>query len=192
MSDFTSLFEHYYKIDDVAEQAREARRIAWGCIENLLGSTVWSEILASDPAGWKEIEEEEYHSFDLDGIQVYARIDFAHSCGPPTIIDWKTGSPSPEDRRQLVLYALYSQFRWDWDPLKTRLIAAYLQPDLRVDEFTAEPDEIEAVRGEVKRSFDEMMELEPAFGPAKIDDFPKTEGAHICRWCRFQAACASG
>ena len=188
-SEITNLLEHYYKSPGISERAREAQQVAWKCVENLIESSLWNQITNASPSEWQVVEDESFPSFDLDGIRVYAKIDFAHSIGSPTIIDWKTGSPSPDDRKQLILYSLYAQSKWDWDPLDTRPTAAYLQPELTLDEFKAAPEEIEATKTEVKRSFDEMLELEPAFGPAKMEDFPLTEDATNCRWCRFQGIC---
>ena len=188
-SGITNLLEHYYKFPNVSERAREAQQVAWRCVENLVESSFWNEIVDSDLGKWQAIEGEGFPSFDIDGIQVYTKIDFAHSNGVPTIIDWKTGAQSGDDHRQLTLYSLYAQSKWDWDPHQTKLAAAYLQPELKIDEFTATDEEIESTRDEVKRSFGEMMELEPAFGPADIEDFPVTEDAANCQWCRFQGIC---
>jgi hypothetical protein len=188
-SSITSLLEHYYCFPNMNERAREAQRVAWDCVTNLIESDFWQEITSSDPKEWREIEEDGFPSFDLDGIQVYCTIDFAHSNDSPTIIDWKTGSPNPSDRKQLMLYSLYAQRKWDWNPAETKLAAVYLHPELTVDSFSPSEEEIEQVKSEVKESFDEMLELEPAFGPADIDKFPKTGSEFDCAWCRFQGIC---
>ncbi len=189
MHEFTSLFEHYYKTPNVVEQARDARRIAWTCLENLAGSDFWNRLTQSDPSAWIEIEDAEFHSFDLDGIQVYARPDFAQSGSSPTIVDWKTGEPSDQDRRQLVVYSLYARFRWDWDPLNTTLSAVYLHPDFHVHSFTPTADDIQAAKSLIKEGFERMLELEPTVGPAKMETFPMSRDLHRCRWCRFQEVC---
>jgi len=190
ISGITNLLEHYYGFPNTEQRVREARLVAWQCVENLMGSQIWAEIVSSDVEKWLEIDEEEgFQSFDLDGIQVYPKIDFSHSCGGPTIIDWKTGNPSEQDRKQLVLYSLYAQSKWEWDPVEVDLAAVYLQPEMRVERFRASTEELESVRDEVRRSFEEMMELEPAFGPAEIEKFPMTDDTKICGWCRFQGAC---
>lgn len=188
-SSITNLLEHFYGFPEVKERARDARDVAWRCVENLFASEFWQSIAASDPEGWREVESDGFPSFDLDGIMVYAGIDFAHSNGAPTIIDWKTGAPGSDDRDQLALYSLYAQSKWGWDPLETRLIAAYLQPEFSAEAFTPSAGDVEAVRDGVKSSFAAMLELEPAFGPAKIEDFPMTGEPHDCRWCRFQGVC---
>jgi len=189
MHEFASLFEHYYRTQDVAEQARDARRVAWSCLENLVASDFWSQVTHSDPSTWIEIEDAGFHSFDLDGIQVYARPDFARSGSPPMIADWKTGEPSDLDRRQLVVYSLYARHRWQWDPLRTALVAVYLHPDVTVDGFTPTDDELRDTEASIKNSFERMLELEPAVGPATMEDFPVTEDCFRCRRCRFQELC---
>lgn len=190
-SSITNLLEHYYRLPGTNERAREAQLSAWRSVENLLDSGFWRDIVQSDYSKWQEVESEGFPSFDLDGIQIYTRIDFAHSSGAPTIIDWKTGEPGPEDRKQLTLYSMYAHRKWEWDPSETRLAAVYLQPDLRIDVFSPTSDDIESLRAEVKQSFAEMMDVEPAYGPADIESFPMTEALSNCRWCRFQGVCSS-
>lgn len=189
LSEITSLLEHYHHFPNLNERAREAQQVAWKCVENLIGSEYWAEIAGSSPSGWIEIEEGDFPSFDLDGIKVYTKIDLAHSNGANTIIDWKTGAPNDADKDQLTLYSLYAQSKWDWDPSETTLAAVYLQPELQIKTFTPTPDELEAVREQVKESFARMMELEPAYGPADISGFPISENSSQCAWCRFQGIC---
>ncbi|MCE5323588.1 PD-(D/E)XK nuclease family protein [bacterium] len=189
-SSITSLLEHYYSFPNMNERAREAQQVAWACVTNLIESDFWREITSGDTKQWIEIEEESFPSFDMDGIQIYCTIDFAHSDGSPTIIDWKTGSQNPADRKQLILYSLYAQRKWDWEPLQTRLMAVYLYPELCIDSFSPTEDEIESTKKEVKESFGRMVALEPVFGPADIEQFPMSGGPSDCAWCRFQGICA--
>jgi hypothetical protein len=189
ISQITNLLEHYYRFPDTVERAKEAQQVAWHCIDNLIGSELWREIASSDNDNWKEIDDGAFPSFDLDGIKVYATIDFAYLGDKPTIIDWKTGTPSEQDRRQLTVYSLYAEWKWGWVPTQTRLAAVYLQPRLMVDDFSPSVQDVASVKQEVKDSFAEMLELEPAYGPANIDDFPLTEDTNHCRWCRFQGIC---
>lgn len=188
-SEIANLLEHYYQFPDVGEKAREARAVAWQCLANAMASDLWREIIGSDPKQWMEIDEDDFPSFDLDGIKIYTKIDFAHCNGTPTIIDWKTGASGEQDRSQLILYSLYAKSKWEWEPTETSLAAVYLYPDFRVDEFRPTADEVEAVKEETKSSFGEMMELEPAFGPANIESFPPTENKQYCPWCRFRGMC---
>ena len=188
-SEITNLLEHYYKFPNVADRAREARQVAWNCVENLFASSFWEQIAALSPSKWQEVEGENFPSFDLDGILVYAKIDFAYSGDVPTIVDWKTGAAGPGDRKQLMVYSMYAQSKWGWDPLESELAAVYLQPELEVVTFTPSREEIESVREEVKSSFNDLLNIEPAFGPAKIEDFPITDDTRNCLWCRFRGVC---
>ena len=189
MSSITNLLEHYYNFPDIGERARDARQAAWQCIENLFGSDTWREIAASDTKNWMEIDEDGFPSFELDGIHIYTKIDFAHCNGAPTIIDWKTGASSAQDRRQLILYSLYAKAKWEWEPTATDLAAIYLYPEFSIDTFRPNEDEIESVREEAKSSFAEMLALEPAYGPANIENFPMTDNRQYCPWCRFRGMC---
>ncbi|MCE5197801.1 MAG: PD-(D/E)XK nuclease family protein [Armatimonadota bacterium] len=188
-SEITSLLEHYYNFPNLNQRARDAQQVAWQCITNLIESDFWANIENSDPGEWREVEESHFPSFELEGIQVYTTIDFAHANGSPTIIDWKTGTPSEQDRRQLTLYSLYAQKRWEWDPLQTTLQAVYLQPELVVESFTPSLADLESVTEDVKASLNDMAELEPAYGPADIERFPMTQDTSNCAWCRFQGIC---
>lgn len=189
LSEITNLHEHYYSYPDIGDRAREARQVAWTCVENLLGSDIWREIAASDPKQWMEIDEDSFPSFDLEGIRIFTKIDFAHNNGSRTIIDWKTGSASAENRRQLALYSLYAQAKWEWQPEETDLAAVYLYPEFAVDLFRPTTDDVEAVKAEAKQSFEELLSLEPAYGPADIEAFPKTDDSRKCEWCRFRKIC---
>jgi hypothetical protein len=188
-NDIANLLEHYYQFPNARERAKEARDTGWQCIDNLLASDLWQAIARTDREGWREIDEDGFPSFDLDGILTYACIDFAYHDGTPTIIDWKTGRPAPDGRTQLTLYSLYAQSKWGWKPGQTRLVAAYLQPELVLQEFTPTAIDIEQTEETVKSSFAEMLELEPGFGPADMASFPVTEDTWNCRWCRFQGMC---
>jgi len=194
LSEITNLFEHYYNTcsqDVLKARARETRDVAWGCVDNLVRSELWRQIVSSDRSLWREVEADGFPSFDLDGILVYTRVDFAHECTAPTIVDWKTGRPSGQDRRQLALYSLYTQSKWGWDPTRTRLLAVYLWPELQVEEMAVAGEEVEALRDEVRRSYCEITSVEPASGPAKPDDFPPAEDPRECVACFFRAPCSA-
>ena len=189
VSEIANLLEHYYKFPDIGERAREARAVAWQCLENVMGTDLWREIVSSDPKQWMEIDEDDFPCFEIDGIKIYTKIDFAHCNGSPTIIDWKTGAAGEQDRSQLILYSLYAQSKWEWEPTETDLAAVYLYPEFRVDSFRPTADEVEAVKEEARQSFGEMVELEPAFGEADVESFPPTENKQYCPWCRFRGMC---
>lgn len=188
-ADITNLLEHYYMFPNLNERACDAQQIAWKCVENLVESDFWKDIAAGSPSNWMEIDDDSFPSFDLDGIKVYTKVDFAHSDGQNTIIDWKTGAPSGNDRLQLTLYSLYGQWQWGWSPMDTRLAAVYLQPELNVEIFSPTPEEIEVVKETVRSSFQQMMDLEPVFDAAQIEEFPISDDPSECSWCRFRGVC---
>lgn len=189
MNEFTRLLEHYYSFPDTDRRAVEARDVARDSVETAMKSGFWAELTATDPSKWIEIEEGQFSSFDVDGIQVYAKLDFASSGQTPTIIDWKTGRPDGQDRRQLVVYSMYARSKWGWEPERCRLVAAYLHPELDLLEFAPTEDDLEDVRREILASFEQMVELEPVHGPADVEKFPIADTAQNCGWCRFQGIC---
>ena len=187
----TNLLEHYYDMPEPENRIRRAREVAWTSVTNLLESELWTEI-TSEPAKWQTVDSDDFPHFDLEGIKVYATIDFAHTIGQPTIIDWKSGQPTAQSIRQLTLYSQYAQSAWGWDPFETRLRVAYLQPTLSVEERSPTQSDIDEVRKEAIDSFNKLAELEPPFGPADIDRFPIGEDPRNCAWCRFQGHCPGG
>ena len=189
MNEFTRLLEHYYDFPDTDTRALEARDVARASVENALKSDFWAGLISTDSSKWVEIEEGQFSSFDVDGIQVYAKLDFASSDQVPMIIDWKTGKPAEQDRRQLIVYSMYARARWEWEPERCRLVAAYLHPELDVVEFTPSSEDVEDARGEILASFGQMLELEPVHGPADIENFPVADTSQPCVWCRFQGIC---
>lgn len=188
-SDITNLLEHYYGFPDVKAQAKQVRDNGLLCIDNLFRSDLWNSIVNGDKDRWREIDEDGFPKFDLDGITVYARTDFAFVGDEPTIIDWKTGWPGECNRMQLTVYALYAQSQWGWKPEETRLVAAYLQPEIRLERFTPTPQDIEETEAMIRSSFAAMLEFEPAYGPADISRFPIRDLPDHCKWCRFQGFC---
>jgi len=191
MCEFTNLFEHYYKFPDAVERVREARLIARSSLDALTSSQLWSEIVSSGPSKWSYNDEDTFQSLDLDGIQVYTKIDFAHTNGIPTIIDWKTGEQTDQDREQLMVYALYAKSRWDWNPTQVQLSAVYLYPEFTTYSFTPEADDLLKIERLIKTSFEKMLRLESAHGPANIDLFPPTENTAFCQLCRFREICSA-
>lgn len=189
MSEFTSLLDHYYSFPSTDQQALEARDVARASVVNAMTSDFWAELTSTDPSKWIEIEEERFPSFDVDGIQVYARIDFASSDAVPMIVDWKTGRRDEEDRRQLIVYSMYARAKWGWEPESCRLVSAYLYPEFDLLESSPSAEDVEDVRREILASFEQMVELEPVHGPANIENFPVTDAVQYCGWCRFQGIC---
>ena len=195
-SEITSLIEHYYKVPNINERAREAQHAAWKSVENLFGSEFWRELSESDQASWTEIDEDAFQSFDLDGIQVYARIDFAASSGFGTdqgpgagyhrLEDW---GRIPARSRAAYDLQLIRPAQVGMGPAANLPCGCISLSRFSHGTFNPTPDDIEAARQEAKRSFDQMLELEPVFGPAPIEEFPMTHDPKHCAWCGFQGIC---
>lgn len=186
-----NLLEHYYKMPDPDSRIRHAREVAWKSLTNLLESELWPQI-TGEPAKWQTIDSDDFPHFDMNGIKIYATIDFAHTIDGNTIIDWKSGQPTEQSMRQLTLYSLYAQSAWGWDPLETKLKVAYLQPQLQIDERFPTPSDIESVKQEALASFNQLADLEPPYGKADPETFPMGNDPTHCVWCRFQGHCPGG
>jgi hypothetical protein len=109
----------------------------------------------------------------------------------PTIIDWKTGREDEDDAQQLVLYTIYAEEKWGWNPLTTRLQSVYLSPEeVRIETFTPTIEEIEGLKDHIKTSYAEMAALEPIPGQiADISLFSQTQSG-LCKWCNFIRMCS--
>jgi len=193
LKDITCLIEHYYQFDkdlvnaEFEKQLEHAKR----CVENLFELDVWQKLLRSDPKRWMAIDRTQPLSFDLDGVRVILKLDFACEFGARRVVDWKTGAPSNSDRFQLVLYSLYAEKQWGWSPpTSTKLTAVYLYPEASRADFCATEQEIQSVCSTVKHSFSEMMEPLHRTGRADENDYPRTESSATCPVCRFQGVCA--
>ena len=106
-------------------------------------------------------------------------------------MDWKTGSPDPEETAvQLGCYALYARDILDVPPALVDL----LEVNLREGTVTVHPwDEarLDAIRERLRLSIRAMKAWlrDPAANLAALEDFERTEELRICRWCNFKAVC---
>ncbi|MFQ3548698.1 MAG: PD-(D/E)XK nuclease family protein [Armatimonadota bacterium] len=194
-SQITNLLEHYYNMENTKERAKEMQESAWQAVHNLIQSDLWQSISSKCNLSEAYIEKENsFPNFNLDGILVYAKLDFASKIdGVPTIIDWKTGKHTETDRQQLIFYSIFAKEKWGWNPEETKLCACYLLPDMQIDEFYPSKEDIEYAKNQAKENFEEMLKLEPAPNePANIENFPITDDLFNCRICRYQGICEGG
>ncbi|MGC8834015.1 MAG: PD-(D/E)XK nuclease family protein [Armatimonadota bacterium] len=193
LKDVTCLLEHYYRFekDLVDAEFEEQLEYAKHCIENLFKLDVWKRLLQSNSKRWMAIDRTQPLSFDLDGVRVILKLDFACEFGSRRVVDWKTGAPSSDDRFQLALYSLYAEKQWGWSPpTSTKLTAVYLYPEASRAEFCVTEQDIQNVCALVKRSFAEMMEPVHRTGRPDENDYPRTESSATCPKCRFQGVCS--
>jgi len=142
------------------------------------------------PEQWLELEERA--AFALDDIKVWVQLDFAlRGAAGPTIYDWKTGKADVEaTRRQLALYALYAQKRWEADPEHITLVEFNLNNG-ELFEHKPAPEDLAAVRERVASSSAAMKALlqDPEQNVAQEESFALTDNEKACLRCPFRRVC---
>lgn len=189
--DHAALIEHEY--DDLEipdEKWQEIFEKALRCVSAFFQSQILRDI-AQTPAGqWLELEERA--SFALDGVKVWVQLDFAlRNEQGPCIYDWKTGKADAEStRRQLALYALYAQDRWQAQPEKITLVEFNLNNG---EVFERQPtgEDMAAVHERVATSVSAMKGLldDPEANLAQEEKFALCDSEKTCLRCPFRRVC---
>ncbi|HSE94759.1 MAG TPA: PD-(D/E)XK nuclease family protein [Methylomirabilota bacterium] len=186
-----ALFEHEYGVEVAPRDWQVLREHVLRCLRNFHRLPLVSEIRATPRARWILIED--MRAFDFEGTPVYAAPDFGYwTTGDRlALIDWKTGSPDPEETAvQLGGYALYAQDILEVPPALVDL----LEVNLRAGEVTAHPwdeDRLADMRERLRLSIRAMQAWlrDPTANEAVVEDFERTEDLRLCRWCNFKAVC---
>jgi len=193
-SEVTILSEHYYGCpeDTLRIRVAEAEECVTSALGVLLASELWARLVRGLCARkWSLIERaNELGEFHIGTAPARIKVDMAANLGDgPTLIDWKTGAPSDDDRQQLLVYALYAQEKWHWAPSQVRLYAVYLlNSEPKVQRVEPEAGELEELRESICRQYAEMEALESAGCAGAEDSFPQSGGVQ-CQRCSFRAAC---
>jgi hypothetical protein len=161
------------------------------CLRTFYRLPLLAEIRRTPRERWILIED--VRAFEFEGTPVFAAPDFGYwtAGGRLVLVDWKTGSPDPEETAvQLGGYALYARDVLEVPPPSVDL----LEVNLREGTVTAHPwDEIrlEDVRERLRLSIRAMRAWlrDPAANVAVLEDFERTEDLRLCRWCNFKAVC---
>ncbi len=215
------LLEHEYE-EEIADRVwRENRDDVLECLDNFKASKYWkaveelelSRCLAlegdlNNPSNlWKNITTDlqtllhlpysvTVDSFDLDGLKVWAKLDFAYrqKDGTVQIIDWKSGQSGGEpDSLQLNVYGYYASEVWE---LRDENIQLTIYNVAREEEFTHQfsSKAKRETRQQILANVREMKEIlvEPEENKARKEDFPKIENDNFCRHCEYRLICKPG
>lgn len=189
---FTNLFEHYYAQPVSDEDTRAAGDVVRVALASFYHSQALARALATPTDQWKTIEE--FLSFNLEGVPVKMRMDFAlQSDDKLHIFDWKTGRKRSSDPDQLFAYALYGESVWGFALDDIALASIHLNP-LVEETFLLPGQHRDAfVQGVVAASQAMRDHLaDPINNIAHIDQFPMTDNLNTCRRCNFQELCYGG
>lgn len=188
-----NLFEHYYKVEVGKAVTDRLKDKALTCVTNFVDGDVTKEILASPPEDWLPVEK--FAAFDLDGILMYVKFDFALKNGEGlTVYDWKTGKPTKDEVTQLACYAMYNSGKYTIPLERIRVCAVHLQPKIEVYERMVESSDVEEARRYIKDGFNGMLKClrHPARNIAVMEDFPTSGNYLRCMRCCYKGICEQG
>jgi hypothetical protein len=189
----SGLVEHEYAEPVPGE---EWKRIWDEVVESSLrafyASPLFERIRRVPVARWLTVDELDHWLFE--GTKIWVAIDFAYveSNGKVTLLDWKTGRERGEDRTQIGIYSLYAREKWHVGPEQVVGGLVYLGAEgAPCLEVAADPDALEACRGEMRGSIAAMKELldDPVANRGSIDRFPQLQDPADCRRCPFRRPC---
>ena len=130
-------------------------------------------------------------AFDFENTKVYVNLDFAlkHD-GKIYIYDWKTGQKVQEDERQLSVYAMYANQRWDKNYDLIRIFDVYIYSNLPV-KVKLNIKSIHDTKKYLRKSIKEMKSslVDDEKNIASIDNFPMIENINICNRCQYKSLC---
>jgi len=188
-----NLFEHYYGLEVGTAVTDRLKRKAQLSVGNFMASEILRQIAHTPTDRWLPIDK--FASFRLDGLLMYVKFDFALREGDQlTVYDWKTGVPTPDEGRQLTLYAMYTSAKWNVPIQNVKACAVHLQPDLETHDRLVDEVNIDEARSFVKQSFNAMVKClrHPARNIAAMEDFPMTGNLLRCVRCNFKGICEQG
>lgn len=135
-------------------------------------------------------------TFELDGIKVYAKYDFAlHSDTETLIFDWKTGKVGTKSEadvaEQLHTYAKYAFEAWGTKPENLRLFAVWLSIGSAncLHEVPYTPDllaNLEDLWRDKHRVLTSKLQMAGNNPMGILDQFPMTSSVYRCASCRFR------
>lgn len=187
----TALFEHEYGLDIPDEEWRATADSVEQCLRNFYRSTFLSELEALRTDQW--LETEEFSSFSMDDIKVWAVMDCSYRTPESiTIIDWKTGrSEVGASLTQLACYALYAIDTWGGMPEDIRVIEYNLFLDAS-HEYAMDQNTLDNTVRYILASAADMRSFlaDPAGNVAGPEErFETTENDEECRWCNYRSIC---
>ena len=186
-----ALFEHEYDIPVPGEQWKQTAEDVRTCLHTFYTSDLFARLRALARDAWLEVEE--FSSFMLDGVKVWAVIDCSFRDGAlADIYDWKTGRNIAEESTiQLQCYALYAHETWGVAIDNVRIAEYYLLVD-RVQDYRVSASDIEDAKAYILGSVEDMRSLLADVGknePLAEGAFVRTDNVRECRRCNFLRVC---
>ena len=186
------LFEHEYEVPVDKEDKRIVVNTVMRSLRNFFKSPTLQEAFRAGRERWLTVED--LVSFDVDGVQVFLRMDLAYRSpeGKVVIVDWKTGRGEGRfSEVQLAGYALYAARQgWVQDPQEIETELAYLAIP-RYVRRGVDAKKLENARAFIGKSAGSMKSLllDPAANLARLEDFAMIDRPRWCRRCNFRRLC---
>jgi hypothetical protein len=186
-----ALFEHEYELDISDNQWKTIADDVEKCLRTFYSSKVFARLRELLQEDWLEIED--FSSFFLDGVKIWAVIDCSFRTEEGvTIIDWKTGRGTNSDLSlQLSCYAMYGVKKWGIRPEDIKLVEYNLLSNQSADFFvtTGEIDNVKTyIRGSVADMQSLLVDVENNV-PKEEEFFKKVEDERIRSRCNFRKIC---
>ncbi len=189
---YPPVFELYYQDGVAREELVRFGEISRRAVRNFAASPLFAELRESDTKAWLAVDDPiDFNSpdvFTIDGCRVWARPDFARQAGDRCVIfDWKTGSQKPEDRTQILSYALHARDRWKFPADRIDAVAVYLGDGVEQVRFDVDDEALAEVTDLIRSDLGHLKTLE-----ARSNDetaFPTVDDPRACAQCFFQEIC---
>jgi len=186
-----ALFEHEYGLPVPDAAWRQTAEDVKACLHSFYTSDLFARLRALARDAWLEVEE--FSSFTLDGVKVWAVIDCSFRDGALVdIYDWKTGrSVREQSTIQLKCYAIYAHETWGVLIENVRVAEYYLMAD-SVRDYRVTASDVEDTRAYIRGSVADMRSLLADVThnePLAESAFEKTDDRKTCRRCNFVGVC---
>ena len=186
-----ALFEHEYAMPVPDEEWRKTAENVKSCLHTFYTSALFARLRGVPRADWLEVEQ--FSSFRLDGVKVWAVIDCSFRDGAQVdIYDWKTGqNVSEESTIQLRCYALYAQDTWGVAIDNVRVAEYYLLLD-RMQDYRVTASDVADAKAYIQGSVADMHSLLADVEhnePLAESAFTRTDTLTACRRCNFVGLC---
>lgn len=192
------VFELYYDQRPTPSQLKEVGERASQCIATFLASPLYAELSEESDRDWLAVDDgpdfDDSKKYKIDGRTIWALPDFARrtSDGIVEIWDWKTGLKNPNDRLQLLSYALHARDCWGIAPEDIRLFGYYLAHD-EISEYSCDAEALEEMESRIRRDFDTMTALledtDQNIPKDAETHFPMNEDERFCGSCFYRELC---
>jgi hypothetical protein len=166
-------------------------------VQSWINSSIPEFLLSQPLETWQLPPVGETPGFEIDGMFVYAKYDFALFGPEKTIIyDWKTGKVNAQTEEavtdQLHTYALYAIQEWKCQPEQLSLKAVWLSlgGEMCEQDIAFDPARAEALKSEWRQRYAELVELLKGTwdNPNLLfQRFPLTDKLYRCERCSFRS-----